>query len=101
LCVNDEQLETELARTIAANHLPTTGRDIYFLLTPRGLGDCLDTSSTNCALGTAAQGGYCGYHSDTPDSQHILYAVIPYNAVPGHCQSDNPRPNHSTADPSI
>jgi len=30
-----------------------------------------------------------------------VYAVIPYNAVPGHCQSDNPRPNSSTADPAI
>jgi PKD domain len=27
--------------------------------------------------------------------------VIPYNAVLGHCQSANPRPNHSTADPAI
>ena len=31
----------------------------------------------------------------------LLYAVIPYNAVPGHCQSDNPRPNSSTADPAL
>ena len=31
----------------------------------------------------------------------VLYAVIPYNAVPGHCQSSNPRPNASTADPTI
>jgi hypothetical protein len=27
--------------------------------------------------------------------------VIPYNAVPGHCQSGNPRPNGSPADPTI
>jgi hypothetical protein len=27
--------------------------------------------------------------------------VIPFNAVPGHCQSDNPRPNSSSADPAI
>ncbi len=27
--------------------------------------------------------------------------MIPYNAVPGHCQSDNPRPNSSAADPAI
>jgi hypothetical protein len=31
----------------------------------------------------------------------VLYAVIPYNAVPGHCQSNNPRPNNSAADPTI
>ena len=27
--------------------------------------------------------------------------MIPYNAVTGHCQSGNPRPNASTADPAI
>jgi hypothetical protein len=31
----------------------------------------------------------------------LLYVVIPYNAIPGHCQSGNPRPNGSTADPAI
>jgi hypothetical protein len=36
----------------------------------------------------------------TNDGQ-ILYGVIPYNAVPGHCQSDNPRPNANAADPAI
>ena len=27
--------------------------------------------------------------------------MIPYNAVDGHCQSGNPRPNATTADPTI
>ena len=45
------------------------------------------------------QGSYCGYHSSTPDG--LLYAVLPYNAVAGHCQSENARPNGSAADPTI
>ncbi len=98
VCLTDDQLETEIEQVIAADHLPTTNRDVYFLVTPNGLGSCTDASSMSCALGGSVN-GYCGYHSDTPNG--IMYAVIPYNAVAGHCQSNNPRPNSSTADPTI
>jgi PKD domain len=98
VCMTDAQLETEIEHVISVNHLPTGDRDVYFLVTPDGLGSCTDVSSSSCALGGSVS-GYCGYHSETPDG--IVYAVIPYNAVPGHCQSNNPRPNASTADPTI
>ncbi len=98
VCLTDTQLEGEITRVAAAHRLPDGPDDIYFLLTPNGFGDCIDGGSTNCALG-GSSGGYCGYHSTTGSG--LLYAVIPYNAVPGHCQSDNPRPNSSTADPTI
>jgi hypothetical protein len=98
VCLTDAQLETEIQNVIAADHLPTTNHDVYFLITPNGLGSCTDVGSSTCALGGSAS-GYCGYHSETPDG--VPYAVIPYNAVPGHCQSNNPRPNSSTADPTI
>jgi PKD domain len=99
VCVNDRQLQAEIEHVIHANHLPTGSTDVYFMVTPKGLGSCTDTSSTSCALGGAA-GGYCGYHSQSSDGS-VLYAVIPYNAVAGHCESDNPRPNASTADPTL
>jgi len=98
VCLTDAQLETELEHVIAADHLPTTNRDVYFIITPDGFGSCTDSGSSSCALG-GSENGYCGYHSETPNG--IVYAVIPYNAVPGHCQSNNPRPNSSTADPTI
>jgi PKD domain len=98
VCLTDTQLEGEIERVIAANHLPTENRDVYFLVTPNGLGSCTDATSSSCALGGSVS-GYCGYHSQTPSG--ITYAVIPYNAVPDHCQSNNPRPNSSTADPAI
>jgi hypothetical protein len=97
-CLTDVQLQTELEHLIAADHLPTTNHDVYFIITPNGFGSCTDSDSSSCALG-GSQNGYCGYHSETPSG--IVYAVIPYNAVPGHCQSNNPRPNSSTADPTI
>jgi PKD domain len=99
ICLTDAQLEDEIEQVVKADRLPTTATDVYFLVTPDGLGDCTDSASTSCALGGSAT-GYCGYHSQTPDGL-ILYAVIPYTAVPGHCESGNPRPNGSTADPTI
>ncbi|HEY2161939.1 MAG TPA: PKD domain-containing protein [Solirubrobacteraceae bacterium] len=99
VCLNDKQLQTEIEHVVHARHLPTKPGDVYFLVTPKGLGSCTTTSSTSCALGGSLS-GYCGYHSQSSDGD-VLYAVIPYNAVAGHCQSDNPRPNDSTADPAI
>jgi len=99
VCLTDNQLAAEIEHTITARHLPTGPTDVYFLVTPNELGSCTDAGSTSCALGGSVS-GYCGYHSQTPDGL-VLYAVIPYNAVPGHCQSNEPRPNGSTADPTI
>lgn len=99
VCLTDEQLSSEIEHVVQSRQLPTTARDVYFLVTPKGLGSCTDSTSTSCALG-GQPNGYCGYHSQTADGT-ILYAVIPYNAVSGHCQSDNPRPNSNPADPTI
>jgi hypothetical protein len=97
-CVTDAQLQHELEHVVSKDRLPTGSTDVYFMVTPNGLGDCNDANGTiSCALGGDIN-GYCGYHSNTTSG--LLYAVIPYNAVAGHCQSDAPRPN-GTADPSI
>jgi hypothetical protein len=100
VCLSDAQLEAEIQRVIGRQRSPATARDIYFLVMPSGMGTCETTGPENCALGGTAPGSFCGYHSTTPDGS-VLYAVIPYNAVPEHCQSGNPRPNASTADPTI
>jgi hypothetical protein len=101
VCLNDAQLENEIRRVISVNALPIGMRDIYILVMPNGMGTCETTGPENCALGgVSVAGSFCGYHSTTPDAT-ILYAVIPYNAVSGHCQSSNPRPNSSTADPAL
>ena len=98
VCLTDEQLQGEIERVVAGDRLPHGRADVYFLVLPNGFGTCLDASSSSCALG-GHKNGYCGYHLVTPNG--IPYAVIPYNAIAGHCQSSNPRPNHSAADPSI
>ena len=101
-CVNGAQMEAEIEHVVHADHLPDTQRDIFFLLTPNRFGSCIDSNPADgCALGgQSAPNSYCGYHNVSADGT-ILYAVIPYNAVAGHCQSNNPRPNNSTADPTL
>jgi hypothetical protein len=98
-CVTDADLQNEIDHVVVANNLPETRNDIYFIVLPDDLGTCTDANSTMCALG-GSQSGFCGYHSET-EGLGVLYAVIPYNAVPGHCQSDNPWPNDNAADPAI
>jgi hypothetical protein len=98
VCLTDDQLQAEIRHVMAADRLPRGRSDVYFLVLPNGFGTCLDSSSSSCALG-GSHNGYCGYHLATGSG--IPYAVIPYNAIRGHCQSDNPRPNHSAADPAL
>ncbi len=100
VCLSDSQLEAEIAHVVGVDHLPQTNRDVYFLVTPNGMGSCEGAGPDNCALGGDATGSYCGYHSSNPEGT-LIYAVIPYNGLPEHCQSGNPRPNASTADPTI
>lgn len=99
VCLTDEQLQHEIELVVRRHRMPTGTGDVYFLITPNGLGDCEYSGSDSCALGGDIN-GYCGYHSQTDDGL-VLYAVIPYNAVQGHCQSNNPRPNGNAADPAI
>lgn len=98
VCLTDEQIQNELSHEISVDSLPAGRDNIYFVVLPDGFGACLDETSSSCALGGSAN-GYCGYHSASASG--TLYAVIPYNAITGHCQSGNPRPNASTADPAL
>jgi hypothetical protein len=100
VCVNDAGLQSEIQSVVLGNSLRTGFKDMYFLVMPRGFASCFDSGPTDCALGGDANSGYCGYHSDIGPAR-ILYAVIPYNALEGHCRSDKPRPNRSAADPTI
>jgi hypothetical protein len=99
-CVNDGGIEAEIGSVIRAHRLTTGIKDVYVMVTPNGLGSCFGAGPTDCADGGDPNDGYCGYHSAT-GSPGAIYAVIPYNALAGHCQSTNPRPNGSTADPAI
>ncbi len=81
-CINDSQLQTELAKVIAAKGLPTGLGTEYFMYFPSGVTTCTSVASYECS-GTV----YCAYHSSfTSGSSTILYANMPYDGVSG-CES--------------
>ncbi len=102
-CLTDSQIKAELSSFISSHGLPDGPTDLYFVVTPEGFGSCFGSGPMDCSLGGAANAGYCGYHSFSGNTMAVpaLFANIPFNAEPNHCQSGNPRPNGSTADPSL
>ena len=81
-CINDSQLQTELAKVIAARHLPTGLGTEYFVYFPSGVTTCTSVASSECS-GTI----YCAYHSSFGSgSSTVLYANMPYDGVSG-CES--------------
>jgi hypothetical protein len=100
VCLREHSLEAELSRVIVRDGLPRGSGDLYVLVTPRGLGNCQGTGPQNCAVGGYQNNGYCGYH-DVFDHHSTVFAVIAFVGLRGHCDSDEPRPNGSPADPAI
>jgi hypothetical protein len=108
MCVRDSQLRTEVNHVLAVDHLPTGIGNLYFVVMPNGFGSCFAAGPNDCSVsgggtvGVPVTGSFCGYHSAMGTvASPVLFSDIPYNAVPTHCRSDNPRPNNSTADPTI
>ena len=82
-----------------ADHLPTGQTRRVLPRHARRASAAAPTRARRAARSAAASTATAAITPRAADG--LLYAVIPYNAVPGHCQSDNPRPNGSTADPTI
>jgi hypothetical protein len=81
-CINDSQLQTELAKVIAAHNLPKGLGTEYFVYFPPGVTTCTSVASVECS-GTI----YCAYHSSFGSgTSTVLYANMPYDGVSG-CES--------------
>ena len=90
-CISDAQLQTEIAKVVAAHGWPTGMNTMYFVYFPPNVTTCTDVTSTQCS-GTV----YCAYHSSVGSgSSTILYANMPYDGVSG-CESGE-SPNGNTA----
>jgi PKD repeat protein len=93
-CLTDAQIQTELARVISADGLPTgsgPNAPVYFVMTADNTDVC--TSATSCADNV-----FCAYHSSLTDgSANVLYSVDPlfFDGTaqspqnPKICQADN------------
>jgi hypothetical protein len=93
ICLTDPQIRSELNAFITANSLPRGMGDIYFVLTPQGVGSCFDSGAASCSYTK-----YCAYHSDfSPAGGRTIYAMQPWADV-GACNvGDSPNAN-SAAD---
>ncbi len=60
VCLTDQQLQNEIEHVISANRLPRGANDVYFLITPEGLGSCELSGPVDCALGSTTAGSSCG-----------------------------------------
>jgi hypothetical protein len=88
-CINDSQLRGELAKVIAARHLPTGLGTEYFVYFPPGVTTCTSIASYECS-GTI----YCAYHSSFGSgSGTVLYANMPYAGVSGCETGEYPNGN--------
>ncbi len=104
-CVTDEQIRKQLETFIAQHKLPKGVEDVYYLLTPPGVGVCLEAghcsdypatpeeieadeeAHTEPAADKTYKHSFCSYHSAintdnsaNGDANTVLYAVIPWSA---------------------
>ncbi|MDQ6915844.1 MAG: PKD domain-containing protein [Actinomycetota bacterium] len=96
VCLTDAQVRGELDSVIAANGLSRGMGDVYFMLTPQGVGSCTDSSPT----AQCSYKNYCAYHSAFPSGgQQTIYAMQPWADDP-HCSVDE-TPNSDVAADSV
>ncbi len=94
-CINDSQLQSELAKVIAAKGWPTGVGTEYFVYFPSGVTTCTSVASYECS-GTI----YCAYHSSMGSgASTVLYANMPYDGISG-CDSGE-HPNGDAADAEL
>lgn len=76
-CLDDAQIQTEIAKAMAVNAWTADLTRIFFVFTAKGEDSCLDASATSCAFTN-----YCAYHSSfTLNGQSVIYANIPYEGT--------------------
>mgnify|MGYP003345659460 FL=1 len=92
-CVTDTQIINEIRSVMAAQSWTASESKLFVLFTPRNVGSCVSSASSQCAFTT-----FCGYHSD--DVGHLLYSYMPYDAWSNSCNVGQ-LPNAGDADATI
>ena len=98
-CLTDKQLQTEIQHVLKANGWHGGTGNIFFLMTPNGVGSCVDSFGAQCSSNY-----FCAYHSSFTDSNNepVIYADEPYEGE--HRLSDlrsGSSPNSDDADTTI
>jgi hypothetical protein len=98
-CLTDQQLEDEIQKVLTANGWHGGLNHIFFLMTPNGVGSCLNASSIDCSTNA-----FCAYHSAFADSnsEDVIYVNEPYEGPdPGCTHSPQGFPNDTDADTTV
>jgi len=81
-CLTDKQIQEELVRFIAEEHLPTGLNHEYFVLTPEGVESCFEAAGDACSANVTSPSfqKYCAYHGNIPleGGGEIIYANDPF-----------------------
>ncbi|HLK01510.1 MAG TPA: hypothetical protein VKU39_16615 [Streptosporangiaceae bacterium] len=94
-CLDDNQVQAEISRVVAARHMPVDLAHIYVLYTPKHVESCILPGSTltaanNCTINYQPSATYCAYHSIENDG--TVYANMPFpiygSATRFTCSSD-------------
>jgi hypothetical protein len=100
VCLTRAQIQKEIAKLVASRNLPTGLGNQVFLFTPQGVASC--TSSTALKSGGCYDpmqyNGYCAFHARIGSGdQVVLYANMPYDALPGCSSGQSPNGNPADA----
>jgi hypothetical protein len=101
VCLTDQQLQNEIAKVIAAKGWTAGPDSLFILMTPDGVGSCVD--GTSPPAGECSTNYYCAYHSSfILNGQPVIYTNQPYAATiaNGQCSAGS-SPNGNDADSTI
>jgi hypothetical protein len=94
--LQDNDIQAEVLRAIAARHWHAGPPDLYFVFTAPRIESCAD--SMDCTPG-ARFASYCAYHGSFTENGHgIAYANMPYDGTwRRSCRNFTRSPNHDLA----
>jgi hypothetical protein len=85
-CLTDQQLQDEIQNVLADKGWHGGLGNMFFLMTPVGVGSCIDGSS-----GVCSSNYFCAYHNAFVDanSEDVIYANEPYEGGVSGCDGNN------------
>jgi hypothetical protein len=96
-CLTDNQLRHEIQRVLTANDWHGGNGNVFFLMTPNGVGTCYDSFGAQCSANY-----FCAYHDSFVDANNepVIYVNEPYQPAIDACASGS-SPNGDSADTTI
>jgi hypothetical protein len=84
-CLTDQQLQNEIQNVLTAEDWHGGPSNMFFLMTPVGVGSCVDAFSGICSTNF-----FCAYHNNFVDAngEDVIYANEPYEGPIGGCSGD-------------